>query len=59
MSTCEYCGNWNPDGTVFCPRCGMHPIEAELIRRRLNRSLLMAVGLLLVTLALAYREGLL
>src|SRR5262249_9546024 len=45
MIVCKSCGNWNPDGTVFCPRCGMHPFEGEMIRRKLNRSLLMAIGL--------------
>jgi hypothetical protein len=37
----------------------MHRFEAMLINRKLNRELFIAIGLLLVTLVLAYREGLL
>jgi hypothetical protein len=37
MIICQSCSNWNPEGTVFCPRCGMHPFEAMLINRKLNR----------------------
>ena len=44
---------------MFCPRCGMNPFEAMLISRKLSRELFMAIGLLVLTLALAYREGLL
>ena len=42
---------------MFCPRCGMHPFEAKLISRNLTWRLLIACGLLLLTLALY--EGLL
>ena len=59
MIICQSCSNWNPEGKVFCPRCGMHPFEAMLINRKLNRELFMVIGLLVLTLALAYRQGLL
>ena len=36
MITGRYCDNWNPKGTVFCPRCGFHRYETVLIDRRLN-----------------------
>ena len=59
MDICRSCGNWNPKGAPFRLRCGMHRFEAMLINRKLNRELFIAIGLLLVTLVLAYREGLL
>jgi hypothetical protein len=37
----------------------MHPFEAMLINQKLNRELFIAIGLLGLTLALAYRQGLL
>jgi hypothetical protein len=39
MDICRSCDNWNPEGTVFCLRGGMHPIKARLIRQGLNRRL--------------------
>jgi len=37
----------------------MQPFEARLIHRKLDRDLFIAIGVLLLTSALAYREGLL
>jgi ribosomal protein L40E len=59
MDICRSCGNWNPKGAPFCLRCGMHPFEAKLIRRKLGRDLFIAIGVLLLILALAYQQGLL
>jgi hypothetical protein len=55
MVVCKSCGNWNPERTVFCPRCGMHPFEARLINRNLNWRLIIAFGLLLLTLNKSWR----
>jgi hypothetical protein len=52
MMTCRCCGTWNPEGTAFCPHCGMHAFEAELSNRRLNWHLAVAFGMLFLTLHL-------
>src|SRR5262245_26509050 len=53
MNVCKSCDNWNPEGTVFCPRCGMHSFEGELISRYLNWRLLIACSILLLVLIYA------